>query len=249
MKGSIKSYKNLYRLLGIISLLLIWLILSLIVDNEIIIPRISSVFTSLINIIIVPRNLLIILSTFGRLLIAVIACLLISLLLLSIVIWKPKTSEFIRSIISVIKTIPIVAIIIILLIWFGAKNTPLIITSFMIIPLMVESMLTGFTSIDKSYLEELKINGDNYWYAYRNVYLPLISPYIYLGFMQSLGLGLKVLVTAELISQTANSIGNKIYLHKMYLDMSGLFAWVIILITLIIILEYFIRRVKNKFSN
>lgn len=246
--GTLKKHKIIYNLISVIIIFIIWYLSSIIINNELIIPKISSVLSSIINILKDSSNLLVIFYTLIRLTFSIIIAFILSIIILLLVIWRKNLVNLFRPIITIFKTIPVAAIIIILLIWFGSQKSPIVITTLIIFPIMIESFLTGIDNIEAGYIEELKINGDNYWVSIFKVYLPMISPFIYMGFIQSLGLGVKVLVTAELISQTRNSVGNKLYLHKIYLDMPGLFAWVLIVVLIVILLELFIYFVKRKIN-
>lgn len=248
MKNSIgrNKDKQKYSLIGIIFVLITWFIASIIVDNELAIPRIPSVISSTISIFKNPANWLVIFYTFLRLIISIIIAFCLSMIILLFTIWNKKLINFFKQIITVLKTIPVAAMIIILLMWFGSHKSPIIITTLIIFPLMIESFLAGIDNIDIGYIEEIRINGENFWVSVFKVYLPMIYSFIYMGLIQSMGLGLKVLVTAELISQTPFSIGDKLYSHKVYLDMSGLFAWVLILVVIVMVLEFFIYLIKKK---
>jgi len=88
--------------------------------------------------------------------------------------------------------------------------------------------------------------GSNNLYAIFKVYIPMIRPFIFMGLIQSMGLGIKVMVMAELISQTRYSIGNQIYLQKINLNMASLFAWTFVLVIIVVIIELFINHIKKK---
>ena len=83
-------------------------------------------------------------------------------------------------------------------------------------------------------------------FVIRKVYLPLTKPYIILSILQSVGLGLKAMVMAELISQASNSIGKEMSEYRSFLDMDYIFAWGILMITIVIISEILIRQIKKK---
>ena len=78
------------------------------------------------------------------------------------------------------------------------------------------------------------------------IYIPLTKPYIILSILQSIGLGLKAMVMAELISQAKNSIGREMYEYRSLLDMDYIFAWGLLMIAIVIISEIFIRMMKKK---
>ncbi len=77
--------------------------------------------------------------------------------------------------------------------------------------------------------------------------MPLTLPYIFTALLQSFGLGLKVLVMAEFISNAKHSIGYEIMLYKDHFnDMSYVYAWSIILIIFVLAVDYVVNIVHKK---
>jgi ABC-type nitrate/sulfonate/bicarbonate transport system permease component len=83
----------------------------------------------------------------------------------------------------------------------------------------------------------------------KDIYLPLTFPHILTSLLQSFGLGLKVLVMAEFISNASPSIGNEIIYYKNDLgEMSYVYAWSIILVLFVLIIDFIINILKKKTS-
>ncbi|MFA7106710.1 MAG: hypothetical protein WC154_05365, partial [Candidatus Izemoplasmatales bacterium] len=76
-------------------------------------------------------------------------------------------------------------------------------------------------------------------------YIPLIRNNIETSILQSLGLGIKVIVMAEYLGQTQNSIGNNLYLAKINIEYSEVFAWTILLIIFALLFEFLISRTRK----
>jgi NitT/TauT family transport system permease protein len=241
-----KNKSKIFYVTGVLVLVLIWWVLSITVNNSIILPRIGLVLESFIRIITRFEHLIVIGSTVFRLILSVVIGLAVSLLfVVSFILYPPLLSLF-KPLLTLFKSTPVASIIIIILIWIGSAYSPILITTLVVVPLMTEAMVSGIKTIDKSYIEELKLNGGMSKYALFSVILPLIYPHIFLGMIQSFGLGLKVIVMAELFSQTQTSIGNQLYLSKIYLNISDLFAWTIVLTLLVVGFEYLITLAKKK---
>lgn len=82
----------------------------------------------------------------------------------------------------------------------------------------------------------------------KHCYIPLINTQIKTALLQSAGLGIKVLVMAEYLSQTKTSIGNSLYLAKVTLEFDQVFAWTILLILMAIVLSILIERYSLRNS-
>lgn len=246
VKNHKRNNKNIIFALGVIFLLVIWSIIARIINNELMLPSIINTGKSLVELLKSNETYVILFSTMLRLLLGVFISILLGFFMFLLLIWRRNTIYFFRPLLAIAKTTPIAALIIILLIWFGSVYSPIIISIFVLFPLVVETLLLGLEKIDCSYLEEMKLNGDNYVYSLVHVYIPFVKPYFFMSLLQCFGLGMKVMVTAELISQTPNSIGLQMYLHKIYLDIPGLFAWTVILVIIVVAFEVFIQRLQKK---
>jgi NitT/TauT family transport system permease protein len=69
-----------------------------------------------------------------------------------------------------------------------------------------------------------------------------VYPYLLSGCKIALGIAWKSGVAAEVIAVAGNSIGEKLYLSKIYLDTAGLFAWTIVIIALNRLFEWVFLR-------
>jgi NitT/TauT family transport system permease protein len=72
----------------------------------------------------------------------------------------------------------------------------------------------------------------------------LISKDISTALLQSLGLGLKVMIMAEYLAQTDNSIGKAISFARVNLAYDEIFAWTLLLIIIAVLFELLINHYK-----
>lgn len=94
----------------------------------------------------------------------------------------------------------------------------------------------------------------HFLYNLRYAYLPLIQGYILSAIQTTLPLGLKVGVMTEIFVSTQYGIGKQLYLARVQIDMTSIFAWVLwmelmafLMIKLSDILIQFIQK-KKSFS-
>ena len=83
----------------------------------------------------------------------------------------------------------------------------------------------------------------------KKVYIPLSIPFLRSALIDAVGLGFKVLVVAEYIAQTKVSIGRTIYMNKVNLDFTGVFAWTILLLLFVQLIEWVVERSLKYNSN
>jgi len=142
--------------------------------------------------------------------------------------------------------VPVISFVVIILIVFGFSSTPYIITFLMIFPLIYQAIHDGIKGIDFSLIDVYKLEDNHLLTGIRYCYLPLIKSHITTAFLQSAGLGIKVLVMAEYLAQTPNSIGRQIYFGRINLNYDFVFAWTILLIILAIIIESLIIKYQKR---
>ncbi|MDD3170776.1 MAG: ABC transporter permease subunit [Bacilli bacterium] len=237
---------NYWFFYGIVFIFLLWFIASYLMDNSLVIPKISEVFSAFINMFKEKQTYLVIFNTMLRLLMTVGVSFVIALILSLISYVSSKFREFIRPLMTLMRTIPVAAIIIILLMIFGNVKSPYIITLLIVLPIMYEAFLLSFQSIDRGITDEIKmISGVNFE-TIKGVYIPLIMPQIFSALVSTIGLGLKVMVMSEFIAQPNNTIGYMMLQEKNFLEMANVFAWTIVLIIFILIVEEILKIIKLK---
>ena len=108
-------------------------------------------------------------------------------------------------------------------------------------------------NINQNIIDSLKIEG---LYRKNSIFKVLLIealPYILSGLISSIGLALKVEVTAEILLGPHNiiGIGRNIFLAKEDLDFATLYALIILIILIFIILDFLClilkKIIKNKF--
>ncbi len=138
--------------------------------------------------------------------------------------------EFLAPMITMMKTIPVASFVVILLIWWGPEYLSTVICFLVVFPNLYISTLEGFRNADGKLLEVAQVFGmpgsTRYFYIYRDALKPFLSS----GMKLSLGMCWKAGIAAELIGVPEGSIGEKMYLTKVYLDVPGLFAWTLTIV-------------------
>jgi NitT/TauT family transport system permease protein len=231
-------------ILSIFFIFLVWIIAGAIVDNSLLLPRPNDVLIAFGRIFIEADSLTVILATILRLLVGVTLAAILGFLLGVVAGFKNGFAIFFNPIVTVLRTIPVISITVILLIIFGFSLTPYIITFLMLFPLIYQGTYGAITNIDKELIDVYKLENNNFFTGLTHCYLPLISQDIRTALLQSLGLGIKVLVMAEYLSQTKNSIGQELYLSKVNLAYDEVFAWTMLLIILSLLFEALIHHYK-----
>lgn len=245
MKNSI--VKKSYLFLGILFIFLIWIFGQYYVDNSYVVPSVIDTFEALIDLLKQSHTYKVLGYTLLRLIISILVCFVLGLLL-AVLSYKFKGFKwFIKPLITLLKTLPIAVVIILLLAHLGRNLAPFYIIGVVVLPVVYEAILIGLENIDLDVLDEVKLISKTTPKVLFRVHLPIIFPALLTAVIQSIGLGLKVLVMAEYMSQPKYSIGNEIVYYKdVIAEMQYVFAWSIILILFVLLVEVFISYVSKK---
>lgn len=224
-----------YKLSGLGLLLLIWYICALLVDREVILPMPFNVFIRMISIVQETYFISGLLYTCGR----VILSFLIALILgvgLGIVagIYKP-VSLFLEPIFTIIQSIPQIAYILLLIVWFKGTVAIILMIFIMIFPNFYHNAKQGIQSMDRDLKDVIISYNHPFVFMVKKIYLPTIKPQISSAIHTCLPLSFKVGIMAEVFIQSQIGIGSVIYFYRTSIDMTSIFACVIWCIILIIL--------------
>ena len=99
------------------------------------------------------------------------------------------------------------------------------------------NLLEGLKQTDEMTLEVAKV----YRMPFRNrlhyIYLPSLRPYFISALTIAIGMAFKAGIAAEIIGTPDYSMGERIYMSKIYLDTAGVFSWMLTVILVAYICE------------
>lgn len=237
MKTSIINKKIIITLSSIISFIAILYIIFLIVGNDIIFPAPHNSFLAFIKLLGNSSTYKIILSTFIRLVITLVISFIIGGMLGLLAGRYKGLAIFLKPWMTVIRSIPLASIIVIIMIILGFAKSPYIIASLMLIPIIYEAFKNGIINLDQDLMQVWKLDGNFNFKVFRLIIFPMAKPFIKTAFIQSVGLGVKVLIMAEFICFTPNSIGKELGSAANNLEYANVFAWSLIAIFFVLIVE------------
>jgi NitT/TauT family transport system permease protein len=241
-----KKKQTLYLWFGIFSIFIVWYIAGQGIENALILPSFGAVFRALCDLLARSEVYLLVAKTFLKLIIIMVISFSLSLTAAQLSFRSRKFEHFLRPYISLIKTIPVVSIIILLLIVFGNRTSPYILTALVIIPILYEGILSAFRNISQDILDEVRMISITNMYVIRHVFVPILFPAIMSSILQSFGLGLKVMIMGEFIAQPFDSIGYRMQLEKINLNTAGIMAWTIILAIVVLCAESAVSKMAKS---
>jgi len=155
--------------------------------------------------------------------------------------------EVLSPVMTLCKAVPVASFVVLLLIWWGSAFLAVAICFLIVLPNLYISTLEGLKNTDKKLLEMATVFrmpiSTRFFYIYR----PALKPFWDSSLKLSLGMCWKSGVAAEVIGTPDFSIGERLYMSKIYLDTAGVFAWTTVIILLSIGFEKLILWVVGRF--
>ncbi len=155
--------------------------------------------------------------------------------------------EALSPLMNLIKTIPVASFVVMLLIWAGPSFLSSAVSFLVVLPNIYMNTLEGLKSTDPQLLDMARVFRLPFWNRFFYIYRPALKPFLYGSLKVSLGMCWKSGVAAEVIGTPDYSIGEQMYLSKVYLDTAGLFAWTAVVILFSVIFEKMIMLLADKF--
>ena len=159
----------------------------------------------------------------------------------------PFLEELFEPAMKLIKTVPVASFVVLLLIWWGSSFLASAICFLVVLPNVYISALEGLKAADGKLLEMAKVFHmplrNRFFYIYR----PALKPFLYSGLKISLGMCWKSGVAAEVIATPEYTVGEQLYLSKVFLNTAGVFAWTAVVILLSIVFEKIVMRLTERF--
>lgn len=243
--------KYIIAVLGITLFLIIWEIVSLVINEPIMI--FPDPFTSIGKAIVLLTKEYTYRCIFGSLKKIGFGFLysLTAALILGIIAGNIKyIQELLHPTIISLKAIPTATMLFVFFVLVGFKDTPILVVILIAFPILYESVVAGFNNINGSVLDTLKLDNVNQFKKVFRVKLPLSLPYVIVGLASSFALTFKVEIMAEIMTGgTDYGLGTIIHLERTYYhtsDMRPVFGYSLITIMIALLMSYIAYFLKKK---
>ncbi|MFV0480023.1 MAG: ABC transporter permease [Anaerorhabdus sp.] len=229
-----------------IVLVILWQIVAMSVQNNILIPYPLEVLETLFGNIQEMIFYQTILTTLTRVAIGFFCSFFVALVI-SIVSSQFLFFRYLFDPIQVLtKSIPNISYIIITLIWFGSEASVSIVCFLVLFPVLYNAFLHALDSEPQELKDIEKIYPESFLSKTRLSTIPMLIPTMLSSGKVAAGLGLKVSVMAEILGQVRVGIGKQLYLSRINLDTAGLFAWTMVIIALCFIIDWIFDQFINR---
>lgn len=238
--------QNSSKFLSLFFFFAIWEGVALYIDNSLLFPRVEEILISLKNLIISSEFFYILWNSMSRFFIAVIISLIASVILATLSYRFEIIKILISPFIIFLRAVPTIAIIILVLIWSSVEKVPIVVGILILFPILYGGILGGIKGVDNSLLKMSKVFKVPTSRVIRDIYIPSIYYSLSANIPSYVGLTFKVIIAGEVLSQESLSIGGEIFINKIYLESSNIFAWIIVVIILNYLLEQGLKLINSR---
>ena len=200
--------KNLIQTaVAIAFLLAVWWIAYLSVGNDLLIPPLTDGLKKMGGLFGKALFWKALIGTLWRAIIAFVLSFLLAVIFAVVAYLYPSFGRFFAPLVSVLRSMPVLAVLLILLSFLNPGNAPIAVAFLSLFPMLYAGTLAALSGVDKHLIEISRVYGTPVWRRVTAIYLPLASPYILKEGAAALSFSLKLIVSAEVLSFTAKSIG------------------------------------------
>ena len=153
---------------------------------------------------------------------------------------------FLNPLLISIRTIPVLSLILLAIIWFRTELVPVFICFLVVFPLLCGSVAVGVSRIDRELLEMARIYRKTPGEIFKMIYLPSMLPYVSNAISTGLGLTWKSVVAAEILSMPEKGMGTSMQAAQFQLDTPLLFAWTILIVILSALFDAILFYLEKK---
>ena len=145
----------------------------------------------------------------------------------------------------VMRSTPVVAFVLLALIWFS-QSTAVFIGIITMFPMVFTNIVEGMRNVDDDLVEMARFYEVRRSDIIMKVYLPSILPYMISGLSSASGIGWRAIIIGEVLSQPRYGIGGSMQLAQMQMNVDVLIAWTFIAVIIGFVFEKIIRFVEKK---
>lgn len=233
--------KNYIGIISVAVMLALWEVAALRIGSEQIMPGPWATLLATIRLFAEKDFLLVVGNTLLRGLIGFAIALVLGV---GLGIWagvNEKFEAFLRPWIVVMRSIPVVAFILLALIWFKSGSVPVFIGILTMFPMICTNVIEGIRNVDGKLIEMARFYHVSESRIIKEVYVPAIAPFVVSGISSAFGIGWRAIVIGEVLSQPEFGIGSRMHAAQSFLNVDVLIAWTLIAILISFLFEKLIR--------
>lgn len=245
MKG---THKRIRKAIILLFWLGVWQAAAVLTDNPILLTGPVRVLHALVENLLRPDFFPVVFHSLAGIGLGFFLALFTGMLLGAVACRMVLVEEVLSPVMAVLKSVPVASFVVLLLIWFGAGRLSFLISFLIVFPNVYVNTIAGLKCTDRKLLEMARVFGMSRGRKLFYLYRPALLPHLESCLRISLGMSWKSGVAAEIIGLAESSLGERLYMAKIYLDTAGLFAWTITTVLVSFLFEKAVLWLFRQFA-
>ncbi|HOP03867.1 MAG TPA: ABC transporter permease subunit [Tenuifilaceae bacterium] len=238
----ISTTKNKYiSLLSVAFMLIIWKLLAIHFNSDFVLPSPERTFFTTIALFTEKQFVAIIGATILRGVLGFAISLVFGVGVGILAGISPGFNAFLKPILVTIRSTPVIALILLALIWLSSTSVPIFIAILTMFPFICTNVIDGIRSVDHNLVEMANFYKVKQSRIVRDVYIPAIMPFVISGASSAMGIGWRAIIIGEVLSQPRFGIGTVMQSAQTFLNVDAVIAWTIIAVIVSYLFEKIIR--------
>ncbi len=242
----------LISVFAVAAMIAVWIIAYYCVKNDYVIPSFGDTMASIWKDCLANGDFWVAFgNTFGRTLLAFSVSFVLGAALACLCALSKKVNAFIVPFMAFFRTLPTLAVVLILLIWTNPRVAPVIVTVLVLFPMIHSRIFSALDGIDGGIRQMVKVYKIPKTEAVFKIYLPLITPEVLPQAGADISLGLKIMISAEVLASTFKSLGGMMQNARLFLEIPRLAALTVsaVLVGLVVDIAFSqLARITYKWS-
>lgn len=234
------------RFLAALLALLVWQLAAMAIHNRLLLVGPLEVLVRLAELVFQRSFWQALGFTFSRITGGFFLAFFLALALASVSARFPLVHTLLRPYLLAVQTVPVASFIVIALLWLSGKRLSVFISFLMVLPVLYTNSLQGLQSADRQLLEMARVFRMPLSRRIAVIYVPALGPSLLSACHVALGLCWKAGVAAEVIAVTGGSVGGMLYDAKVYLEITDLFAWTLVIVGISVAFEKVFVRLLGR---
>lgn len=241
-----KTLNLILPIVTVLAILVFWAIASAIIGNGYVLPSLKQTTTEFFSLLKSSEFYLAFFMTLLRSIIAFVLSFVFAFILSVFALKCMVVNSIADTVTSIMRALPTIAVVLLLLFWTNSFISSIIVTVLVVLPTVYTGLKSAFSSQDKTVAEAGRVDGADEKQVFLLVQLPQALPSVYRIVGSGISLNFKLMVAAEVIAQTARSIGYLLNTAKVYFEVARMFALVCATVIIGVIIEFIFNKISDK---
>ena len=234
---------------SILLLLLLWQGLAMVVDYPALFPSVTGLIIELFSMVTDTTFYIALWHTMLRGISGFLIALILSSTMAAIALQHAFWKSFFHPLIVITRSIPVISIVLIALLWLSPPGLAVFIAFFTMFPVLYQNILSGLEHTDFRLVEMTRVCQKNNLQRLLYIYLPSARDYIFPGMATAMGFGWRAVIIGEVLAGPVHGIGTSMKRAQAFIEMRELLAWTVVAIIISFMFDMLLNSLAKKRPN